>query len=202
MATSGRFCLRSTRSDSQRSSEAIVPWAGVRECPLSKTSECESPVPFGFVKHPCESFSLNDELCGQCEEWWNARVADFARELGQEREWSPWATPFLGDGVTRHERGNTITSQRSRRLDRAFRVILMTEPTVRSGFSGWVQPRDEALAKRSTGPRLSCSSSWCGGNNLSTSRWRFLRGGCAQRPPPMRLNSGSRNLHLAISRPS
>jgi hypothetical protein len=98
-----------------------------------------------LVDHPCEDFSSSDELCGQCEAWWDARVAEFARELGQEGEWSPWATPFLGDGVTRFERGNTITSQRSRRLDRAFRVILTTEPTVKSGFDGWVQPRDEAL---------------------------------------------------------
>jgi hypothetical protein len=94
------------------------------------------------MTHPCEDFSLSDELCAQCEEWWDARVGEFARALGQDGDWEPWGTPFLGDGVTRLERGNTITGQRSRRLDRGFRVYLMTEPTVKSGFSGWVQPHD------------------------------------------------------------
>jgi hypothetical protein len=91
--------------------------------------------------HPCERFSASEDACDQCEKWWNARIDEVARRLGQEGEWAPWATPFLGDG-TRFERGNPIVSARSRRLDRAFRVILSDEPTVESGIGAWVNQHD------------------------------------------------------------
>jgi hypothetical protein len=94
------------------------------------------------ASHPCERFSASDDGCDQCEKWWNARIDAIADGLGQAGEWLPWATPFLGDGVTRFERGNPIVSARSRRLDRAFRVILMDEPTAESGITGWVTEHD------------------------------------------------------------
>ncbi len=77
------------------------------------------------------------------ERYWGNLVADIARNLGQTGEWPRWIPRHFADGTPMDEDGNPMWDGRSRRLDRAFRIIQWPPDGDGVELSAWLQSFEE-----------------------------------------------------------
>ena len=70
-----------------------------------------------------KDFLESDEAFSACVEYWERSVRDLSASLQQSAEWERWALAQYADGVPFPEKWNPIFGGRSRRLNRAFRII-------------------------------------------------------------------------------
>ena len=91
-----------------------------------------------------EHFLDNDDTYRACELYWEQSVRDIEASLDQTGEWQPWVVQHYADGTPfADQKGNPIFDARSKRFDRAFRIV--QDPPVRNdlAISAWLKSYKE-----------------------------------------------------------
>ena len=100
-----------------------------------------------------DDFLGSEETYSRCEEYWRDLVARAEIAVGQPGEWPAWIEPSLADG-SRLLDGNPISSGKSAKQERGFRVILeRPDPTATSQLTAWIETRDAPIYQGTIFPR-------------------------------------------------
>lgn len=71
-----------------------------------------------------EDFLDDPAVYRECQNYWARLVERIAGSLGQVGDWQAWISPYYADGKTPTElEDNPICDRRSKKLDRAFRIL-------------------------------------------------------------------------------
>jgi len=97
---------------------------------------------------------LGSLLTARNVEHWQRVVEEIVESLHQDGEWARWIPPHVADGVTPIDvSGIPIFDARSRRTDRAFRIIEHTASGSEPAVAAWVETYEDGDYDRSVLPR-------------------------------------------------
>lgn len=89
------------------------------------------------------NFLDSTEEYESCERYWEHLVHDIAQSIGQTGEWFRWIPRTYADGTPFELDGNPIFDGRSRKLDRAFRIIQHRAESNELEISAWLKSYEE-----------------------------------------------------------
>ena len=92
-----------------------------------------------MVRTLYEDFLDSPEQYKACQAYWDRLIQDVAESLGQEGEWVRWIPPAHFDRVPPDDgEANPIADARSRKLNRAFRIIQSPVSDDKVQIGGWL----------------------------------------------------------------
>lgn len=100
-----------------------------------------------------ENFLDSAEMYEACTRYWNRLIHDIEDSLGQNGEWQHWILDRYPDGERVEMDGNPIYDGRSRKLDRAIRIVQHRSAGGDPEIVAWVEKHEEEYYELSEFPR-------------------------------------------------
>jgi len=90
-----------------------------------------------------ENFLDSAEAYEVCEQYWERLVRELEESLNQTNEWKRWLLRHYPDGTPVEMDGNPIYDARSRKINRAFRVLQHRPVSENLEIVAWLKTYDD-----------------------------------------------------------